>query len=143
MTRAMPPRPVIHGPRTRVNLTPRVLILSDDAKLGDRLRSEMRQLLAEPWFAVYRSIDDYHASEDGDVIHDLVIYCSQRQEKPETVKQAIGRIKLFCPERDLRIILYSANREVPADARIVAVVQQTNENELAEVISKLLCPEAA
>ena len=40
------------------------------------------------------------------------------------------------------IVLYSSNREVPSDARIAAVVQQTNENELAEVISKLLCSEA-
>ena len=63
-------------------------------------------------------------------------------EKPEVIKQAISRIKLFCPAPEMRIVLYSSNREVPSDARIAAVVQQTNENELAEVISKLLCSEA-
>ena len=143
MSRAMPPRPVIHGPRKRANSTPRVLILSEDAILGVYLRRELGALLAEPWFAVFKSIDDYHASSDGDVIHDMVIYCSNWHEKPEAIIQAIGRITLFCPEPEMKIVLYSSNREVPSDARIVAVVQQTNENELAEVISKLLCPEAA
>ena len=142
MERAMPPRPHILGPRARANDAPRVLILSEDEELGVRLRSELRSLLAEPWFDAYGLIDDYHASINGDVIYDVAVYCSKPDEKPEAVRKAIDRIKLFCPEPEMQIVLYSAIR-YPADDRIVAIVNQPNVMELADTIGKLLRPAAA
>jgi hypothetical protein len=141
MNRAMPPRPIIHGRRRRINATPRVLILCADGKLGAWLRSELMRLLAEPWFANYRSIEDFHDSIDGGLIHDLFVYCSGYNEQPLMVKRAIDRIQLFCPEA--RIVLYAGNSELPRDDRLVAIIRQTNESGLAEVISLLLRPEAA
>jgi len=143
MNRAMPPNPIIHGPRKRANSTSRVLILSEDTQLGTYLRRELRHLLAEPWFGVFQSIDHYRASLDGDVIYDLVAYCVGSDEQPTDVTRAIDRIKLFCPEPELKIVLYTANRETPTDTHIAAIVHQPDVTALANEINQQLRPEAA
>ncbi len=141
MDRAMPPRPHIHGPRKRANATPRVLLLCEDDKQGAWLHSKLRSLLAKPWFTLFQSIDLYHDSFDGDIIHDLTVYCPEPDEETAAIKRAVDRIMLFCPEA--RIVIYAANNAAPQDSRIIETVHQPNENALAAAIDRLLRPEAA
>ncbi len=139
MFRARPPRPNVPGPRVRANEVPRVMLLCEKEKSGVGLRSELMRLLREPWFSLFQSIDDYRDSYDGNIIHDLIVYCSVTAEPPEAVRQAVNRIMLLCPEA--KIILYSANKTPPVEPRLVAIVNQPNVKGLAETIDRLLHPQ--
>jgi hypothetical protein len=129
------------GPRARHGATPRVLILSNDSSLMSWLKTELRTLLRDLWFVAYPSIDEFRRAE-GDIIHDIVVYCSKHYERPDTVKEIMGKILFICPEA--KIVLYSAADEDPQnDHRVAAVVEQPHESELADAIRRILRPEAA
>jgi len=141
MKRNRPGRTLVRGPRFRHGAAPRVLIISRDTKLGERIRAEMRRLLRDPWFAAYPSIAAYRDSKEANIIHEIVIYCSRGDDLPEAVKDMAGKILFIC--REAKLIVYSDACEDPIDGRIAALVEQPNESALAEAINALLRPKAA
>ena len=97
--------------------------------------------LRDPWFVAYETIADFRDSSDADIVNDIAVYCSKSFERPEAVKDAIGKILYL--GREAKIVLYTDARENPRDDRIAAIVHQPNEPVLALTIDRLLQPEAA
>jgi hypothetical protein len=141
MDRQKPGRPHICGPRHRVNSTSCVLIISEVPHLGAHVRMEMMKLLPEPWFSAYSTIGDYHTSIDGDIVYDVVVYCSKDFERPANIQTAVEKILIICHEA--KLILYAGAGENPTNANITETLNRPDEALLADTIRRLLRHEAA